>query len=374
MTILKHKQSLSGVLDLYYNKVEICGIDTSKLKLLSEKEKIALFGKATIEYIKGGGGSGDVYCPYIRNIYEGFAAKEAEGKVSVYMPLIDFYKEFIKEAVDRVAKNEKIRIILLAGPSGSGKTTTANMLADEIRARSLQSFVISLDDFYRDQNDPEYPRLENGERDLESVDALNLSDIEKTLAAIAEGRDFAVPKFDFKLGGRVEMRDFEKISHGCVIIEGLHAMNPKIFEHLPSEKILRIFISVSTNINDSGERILSGRKLRFTRRMIRDSIYRGADAPRTLGMWGNVIAGEEKYLYPYRKYADIDFDTFHAYEPCVMRKYAEKLISKQLAEENGYAKTVLSALSAVSPIDESLVPRDSLLREFITGGIYEEFY
>ena len=135
------------------------------------------------------------------------------------------YKEFIKNTADRVEKNEKIRIILLAGPSGSGKTTTANMLADELRSRGLQSFVISLDDFYREPTDPEYPRLENGERDLESVDALNLSDIEKTLAAIAEGCDFAVPRFDFKLGRRAEVRNFEKISHGCVIIEGLHAMN-----------------------------------------------------------------------------------------------------------------------------------------------------
>jgi beta-glucosidase len=43
---------------------------------LAKGENIALFGKATIEYIKGGGGSGDVHCPYIRNIHEGFAEKE----------------------------------------------------------------------------------------------------------------------------------------------------------------------------------------------------------------------------------------------------------------------------------------------------------
>ena len=47
---------------------------------LKKGEKIALFGKATIEYIKGGGGSGDVNCPYIRNIADGFKMKEAEGK------------------------------------------------------------------------------------------------------------------------------------------------------------------------------------------------------------------------------------------------------------------------------------------------------
>ncbi|MBE6938374.1 MAG: hypothetical protein E7460_07485, partial [Ruminococcaceae bacterium] len=63
---------------------------------LASGAKVALFGKATIEYIKGGGGSGDVYCPYIRNIYEGFKMKEDEGKVEIYRPLVDFYKDYVK--------------------------------------------------------------------------------------------------------------------------------------------------------------------------------------------------------------------------------------------------------------------------------------
>ena len=118
-------------------------------------------------------------------------------------------------------------------------------------------------------------------------------------------------------------------------------MNPKIFEHLPKEKILRIFISVSTNINKNGERIISGRKMRFVRRMVRDSLYRGADAERTLEMWVNVLNGEDKYLYPYRNNADIDFDTFHSFEPSIMRPYVVSLISDELAERSPYAKTVL---------------------------------
>ena len=59
---------------------------------LSKSEKVALFGKATIEYIKGGGGSGDVHCPYIRNIYEGFKMNGVE----VYEPLVDFYKKYVE--------------------------------------------------------------------------------------------------------------------------------------------------------------------------------------------------------------------------------------------------------------------------------------
>ena len=51
--------------------------------------RIALFGKASIDYVKGGGGSGDVTCAYVKNLCEGF---EEEENISVYEPLVDFYK------------------------------------------------------------------------------------------------------------------------------------------------------------------------------------------------------------------------------------------------------------------------------------------
>ena len=38
---------------------------------LKEGQKVAVFGKAQIDYVKGGGGSGDVTVSYVRNIYEG---------------------------------------------------------------------------------------------------------------------------------------------------------------------------------------------------------------------------------------------------------------------------------------------------------------
>lgn len=60
---------------------------------LAKGEKIVLLGKASLEYIKGGGGSGSVTTVYTRNIYEGMKIKESEGKVSVYDGLYEFYKK-----------------------------------------------------------------------------------------------------------------------------------------------------------------------------------------------------------------------------------------------------------------------------------------
>lgn len=64
---------------------------------LDRGTKIALFGQASVNYMKGGGGSGDVYCPYIRNLYDGFRVKASEGKAEVFSPLEDFYKEHVKK-------------------------------------------------------------------------------------------------------------------------------------------------------------------------------------------------------------------------------------------------------------------------------------
>lgn len=75
---------------------------------LAKGEKVALFGKATIEYIKGGGGSGDVHTPYILGIYDGFKEKERESKLSVYMPLVDFYKDYVEKESVNVLTQEQI--------------------------------------------------------------------------------------------------------------------------------------------------------------------------------------------------------------------------------------------------------------------------
>ena len=44
--------------------------DNNRLPLKSGA-KVALFGKGTFDYVKGGGGSGDVHSAYVRNLYEG---------------------------------------------------------------------------------------------------------------------------------------------------------------------------------------------------------------------------------------------------------------------------------------------------------------
>ncbi|MGN0400401.1 MAG: glycoside hydrolase family 3 C-terminal domain-containing protein [Blautia sp.] len=65
--------------------------------------RVALFGKGTVDYVKGGGGSGDVTVAYIRNLYEGMKIKEQEGKLSLFHELPEFYEKNIKEQYENGA-------------------------------------------------------------------------------------------------------------------------------------------------------------------------------------------------------------------------------------------------------------------------------
>lgn len=284
----------------------------------------------------------------------------------------DFHGK-LKDLADTV-RARGVRTVLLAGPSASGKTTSANLLADALRAAGRPAAVISLDNFYRDAKDPDYPRLENGERDLECVGALRLDKIREMLLHIGRGEGFSVPTYDFLTASpRAEETFYPPMGGGTVILEGLHALNPRITDKT-GEDILRVFVSLSTNLQrEDGTRLMSGRKMRFVRRLVRDFRYRGADAARTLALWKNVLIGEQFYLYPFKSTADVMVDTFHAYEPGALAPYAKEALGG-LTGDSPILAALSELLEKAVPVDLSLVPEESLLREFLPGGIYEELY
>lgn len=266
------------------------------------------------------------------------------------------------------------RLLLLAGPSSSGKTTSANLIADRIRSMGHEARVVSLDNFYRPADDPDYPLQPNGQHDYECVEALQIGKIHKTIEHILACRDTMIPRFDFKQGKSIPDALLLKANpNGVVILEGLHALNPILTSGLPSESLYRLFVSVSTNVNDGGQRILSGRKIRFCRRLVRDSIFRATDGDRTLSLWKNVLHGEDLYLYPYKDTADFRLNTFHDYELGVLRDRALALLDKTTRDQD-YVAIIKNALSGITEVPSELVPATSLIREFISGGIYEDLY
>ena len=275
---------------------------------------------------------------------------------------------------DRISGDSGVRLVMLAGPSGAGKTTTANILADLLILRGRNASVVSLDHFYRESDDPDYPIAPDGNRDCESVDALDCDRISSCLSSLVTGRKQIIYKYDFSLGRPGDDSIvLDPGEDGIVIVEGLHALNPRMLSGVPAENVCRLFVSVSTNLNDGGERILSGRKMRFLRRLVRDSLYRGSSAERTLGMWRGVLEGEDNYLYPYKNTAEYSFNTFHDFELGVLKPYAKALLVGPVLCDP-YAESVRRAVDLAEAIPLDLVPDDSLIREFIPGGKYENLY
>ncbi len=270
----------------------------------------------------------------------------------------------------------RTRVVLLAGPSSSGKTTTANLLADTLRRLGHAATVISLDDFYRSKTDDGYPRNPDGSFDYEAPEALRLDLVRQTIARIVRGEPVPLPRYDFKLGRRFDNATVVNIPQGgCAIIEGLHALNPKLTDGLGKTSLTKVFVSVSTNlVDDEGRRVISGRKIRFIRRMTRDFLYRASSARRTLDFWDGVKRGEDKYLYPYKETADFKFDTFHRYEIGVMKPWTEQVMNDDPTCLDPMLDTIRRALTHFDIIDLDEVPETSLIREFVPGGIYEHLY
>ncbi len=281
------------------------------------------------------------------------------------------YQDIIDGIAKRIIDEEGREIVMLAGPSSAGKTTTARKLSESLINQGVKTYVLSLDDFYLNRED--IPYLTDGTQDFETVDALDLDCFTATVNALLRGENVKAPVFDFTTGKRSETQ-FNEITLGeedVVIIEGLHALNPVITEKIVG-KLLKIYINVSSRIVDeAGNPILTKRNMRFIRRMVRDYKFRDSTVQNTYKLWQSVTAGEDKYLFPFRDNADIKANTIHLYEPCVLKHQALQMLKESNLTEvfKSDAQKLIKALEEFCDIDESLVPKDSLLREFLGKGV-----
>ena len=277
------------------------------------------------------------------------------------------YHNKIFDAVDNIIRDKNKKIVLVAGPSASGKTTTSMFLCNEFKKRGVEATVVSLDNFYGLEED--MPRLPNGRADYETVYALDLKEVERAFKEIIEKGKTDIPVFDFLNHTRSHERQIIDISNGGIlIVEGLHAINPVIYENLPSESLFKIYISVNQSIyNNDGSVLLNSRQLRLIRRLCRDSVYRSSDAKNTLRLWTMVVEGEQKYLYHLKPTADLRFITLHDYEPCLFKNIALRLLENLPADSENYeeAMYVKEALLNFNSIETASIPKTSLMQEFI---------
>ena len=284
------------------------------------------------------------------------------------------YADRVSLAADKILANlDRSPIVLLSGPSGSGKTTTALKIAEELRRRGVNSRAVAMDNYFLTVNPKTAPRTPEGEIDYESPLCLDMDLLDQHFTALSKGEEILIPKYEFarqmrndSLGTPLRLGKNE-----IAIFEGIHALNDDIAGRHP--EATKLYISARSNVNEGSTLRFKGTWMRLTRRAVRDYSFRGTDVGETLEMWANVRRGEKLYISPFKNKADIIFDSSLPYEVSVMRNYALPIL-KSVPEDNERHDELLQLTAAFDhfePIDPELVPKDSLLREFIGGGSYK---
>ena len=277
------------------------------------------------------------------------------------------YAEDLAAAANMIAAHrEQCRIVMLSGPSSSGKTTTSHRLIEILEKIGIHAVSVSLDDFYRGEG--QAPVLPDGSFDYEAVEALDVERVEDCLRCLMEQNRCEIPQFDFM--SRRPSPDTREIcldADSIVVVEGIHALNPVFTRCLPEDRVTKIYVSVKQGIKDANGLVVSPMDLRLIRRIVRDFATRNATAEQTLGMWSTVVSGEDKYIRPYRHTSDITVNSIHVYEPCVLRGKAIPILRNLSPDSRWFrkARELEARLMRFEPVSSSLVPSNSLIREFI---------
>jgi uridine kinase len=282
------------------------------------------------------------------------------------------YHQNMKDIAANINRQRQgCKLVMLSGPSSSGKTTTAHLLRNAFQEMDIDSTIISLDDFYRGEH--QAPLLANGQHDYECLDALDVSQIEDCLWNLVQNSRCDMPVFNFEIHMPYpHRRQVVLKEHAIAIVEGIHALNPVFIDKLPKNEVSKIYISVKQGINEESNELFTANGVRLLRRIVRDYNFRGTKPGRTLQMWPSVMDGEYKYIKPYRVNADYTINSLHAYEVCVLSNQAIPLLKTVAVDHQHYglAQRLLGSLEKFVAISPEIVPKNSIIREFIGGGIY----
>ena len=279
----------------------------------------------------------------------------------------------IADAVSERNKKGQGKIVLISGPSSSGKTTFSKRLGIQMRVLGLHPVMISLDNYFVDRD--KTPLDEDGEHDFEALEALNVDLFNDHLLALMKGEEVSLPRYDFITGKSIpdsfKLRLEEK---SVLILEGIHALNPKLTAEVPDELKYRIYISALTSISIDDLTRVPTTDNRLIRRIVRDYEHRAHSAEATIRRWQSVRRGEDKYVFPYQEQADVMFNSAMVFELCVLKEFAEPLLHEvpNTVPEYGEAKRLLRFIDLFVPVSPDELPPTSILREFVGGSTFEE--
>ena len=278
----------------------------------------------------------------------------------------------ISRIADEIASRSDVRVVLIAGPSSSGKTTFCKRLSVQLLTCGIKPVQVSLDDYFVDRD--KTPLDDKGDYDYESLYALDIPLINKQFNALFAGEEVIMPRYNFQTGkSEKNGRRLKLDENNVLLVEGIHALNPKLTAHIPENQKFPVYASALTTILLDNHNYIPTTDNRLLRRIIRDYKYRGVTAQETIRRWPSVRAGENKWIFPYQENADMMFNTAMLFELAVIRTQAEPLLElvPENAEEYAEAYRLLKFLRYITPIQYRQLPPTSLLREFLGGSSFK---
>ena len=297
----------------------------------------------------------------------------SDGKIEDFIKKNDI---IIDDSIMDIAENIvrlKKKIIFLGGPSSSGKTTSSRKLALYLNALGKKTIKISLDDYYKELE--EIKPDENGKRDFESLNALDLSLFRHQMADLLNGKSITLPKYNFAQASKSFNSDPLSITKDTVlIIEGLHCLNEVVSKNIEKRDKYKVYVSPFTPLTLDRHNYISTTENRLLRRIVRDNRTRGVNVEKTLEIWESVREGEEKYIIPHTDEADVVLNTSYIYEIGVLKVYVEPLLYTVKMDSPYYkrARQLLDSLKIFFPISSEYLASDNVLREFIGKSEFNE--
>lgn len=265
----------------------------------------------------------------------------------------------------------KAKLVLIAGPSSSGKTTFSKRLSVQLMTCGIRPRPISLDDYFLPR--VQTPKDAEGNYDYESIDALNLPLLYDQMHRLFEGEEVELPKYDFQSGESLPSGTRLKLAaNDVLVIEGIHALNPKLTKKVPAELKYKVYVSALTTIQLDDHNYIPTSDNRLLRRIVRDYKFRGYSAQQTISRWPSVQAGERKWIFPFQENVDVMFNSALLFELAGLRTQALPLLEMVPENVPEYAEAyrLRKFLGYINPIKITGLPQDSLLREFLGGSSF----
>ena len=291
------------------------------------------------------------------------------------------YLEDVSCAAEMVReRRHAVRIVIIAGPSSSGKTTTTIKLSHLLQKMGLSLVPLQVDNYFYDLE--MHPKDEYGDYDYETPQALDLELINKHLRRLLAGDEVWIPFYDFHTGKRhLEHTPMRIADDEIILIDSLHGLYGPMMEGIDDALRFKLYIEPLLQMKGPDGEYVRWADLRLMRRMERDAQFRAHDPEQTLVHWHYVRSSELRNIVPYANTADVVVNSALPYELPIMcarlrdsfarwvTQYKDDPLRQDACER---ATRVHSLLEVVTPVeDDSPIPPDSLLREFIGGSCYE---